>query len=164
MLEFGTNFLQVLFYPMIYDHIRNQALYRPLHPRISRALDYINGFDPEMADGKVELDGENLLAIVQSYETRVPANKKMESHRRYVDLQYILSGEETLFHRQIESLVVKEPYEEERDVQFYHDADDQSLVLRAGDFCILFQHDGHKPGCVYCQARTIRKIVFKIRL
>lgn len=147
---------------MIYDHLRNQSLYRNLHPRIAKAFDYLASFDAEKPDGNEELDGKNLIAMIQTYETKLPANKKMESHRRYVDLQYIISGEETLFHRPTESLIVKEPYIEERDVMFYEDADDQSLVLRPGDFAILFQHDGHKPGCIYGAAQKVRKIVFKI--
>src|SRR5690606_32668589 len=134
---------------MIYDQFKNHSLYRNLHPRIERAFDYLDAFDPGTPDGNLELEGLNLVAMIQTYDTRESANKKMESHRRYVDLQYIISGEETMFHRATDRLEVKEPYNAERDVVFYHDADDQSLVLKPGDFVILFQHDGHKPGCIH---------------
>jgi biofilm protein TabA len=149
---------------MIYDQLKNQHLYRNLHPRIEKAFAYLNQLDPETPDGRIELEGENLVALFQTYETRSRTDKKMESHQRYVDLQYIISGEETLFHQSVDLLQIREPYHAERDVVFYQDADDQSLVLRAGDFAIFFQHDGHKPSCIYQTTQTIRKVVFKISL
>ena len=149
---------------MIYDHLDQQARYRNCHPGLALAFDYIKGFDPQTPDGRVELDGDNVFAIVQGYETSPASERKFESHLKYVDLQYMISGEEIIYHSPLGSLTETIPYDKERDLIFYSGPAEQALLMTPGTFTVLFPHDGHMPGCSLKKDIEIRKIVVKLRV
>ena len=118
---------------------------------------------PGTPDGRHAIDGERMFAMPQSYETAPATEKKLETHRRYIDIQYLISGEEIIHHAPAERLVVTEPYNDERDVVFYQDPVGLSAtLLRPGDFTIYFPHDGHKGGCMNTTPVAVRKVVIKI--
>lgn len=148
---------------MIFDHIREQSRYRACHPRLDRAFDFVLGFNPGMPDGKVEIEGGDLFALVQTYPTLPAEEKKCESHRAYVDLQYLVAGQEVIHHAPADGLSVAEPYSEDKDVIFYAGGEGQALILQPGSFAVFFPQDAHKPGCLHQAAGMVRKIVVKIR-
>jgi len=151
---------------MIVDSLaRPTAPYEKLHPLFARAFDYLRTFDRATPDGKVVLEADRLVALPQSYETAPAAGKRFEAHRRFIDIQFILEGEEIIEHAPIERLPeVSEPYSDERDVMFFRDPTACSrTLLRAGDFAIYFPADGHKPCCqAGAGPAAVRKIVMKI--
>lgn len=147
---------------MIYDHISQQLRYRACQPGVGSGFDYLLSFDPATPDGKYSIDGNRVYAVVQSYNTMPAAQRKYEAHRKYIDLQYILSGEEIIYHLPVKWLAEVEPYNVEKDVTKLTGPDDQALIMRPGDFAILFPHDGHKPKCSHGKAQAVRKIVLKI--
>lgn len=149
---------------MIVDSIDNAALYAPLGPRIAAGLRYLAAFDPATEDGRYPL-GDGLVASVSSYETAPAMEKRFEAHRRNLDIQYVVSGSERLLHAPTPGLEVETPYREEEDVAFLRDpAASSSVLLRAGDFAILFPGDAHKPGCMAGGREAVRKVVVKVEL
>ncbi len=149
---------------MIYDHIDQQLRYRGVHPGIGAAFDYLLKFDPATPDGKYAIEGDRVFAMVQSYTTSPASQRKYEAHKKYIDLQYIVTGEELIYHLPAGLLTVTEPYKEEKDVLKATGADDQALVMRPGDFSILFPHDGHKPNCSHGKDQAVKKVVLKISM
>lgn len=150
---------------MILDSLANAALYRALGARIAAGLDYLAGFDPSTPDGKVELDGTDLYAAVQSYDTAPGAEKKWESHRRYLDIQYVASGTERILHAPTGLLAPRTEYNDQKDVLFYEDPDAaSSLLLRPGDFVVFWPGDAHKPGLMAGAREAVKKVVVKVRL
>ncbi|CAN5364504.1 YhcH/YjgK/YiaL family protein [soil metagenome] len=149
---------------MIFDHLENSSLYLGLGERFVAAFAYLRAFSPAMADGKHLVEGEDVYAAVQTYETAPAAEKKWESHLVYADVQYLHSGEELIYHRDVSTLTVKTPYNPEKDYVLYNGAEDQALVLRAGNFAIFWPHDGHKPSCAVGAPRQVRKVVMKVRV
>lgn len=148
---------------MILDTLAHADRYVPLHPLFRIGFDYIRQFSPDTADGKYALDGEKLFALVQSYTTAPASEKRFETHRKYIDIQYIISGEETLYHAPFEGLEVNVPYDAEKDAMFYRDpAVSSATALRAGEFTIYFPNDGHKGACALHQPTSVRKIVLKV--
>lgn len=151
---------------MIADSLaRPTTGYEKLHPLFSAAFAYLRAFDPETPDGKVILDRDQLFALPQRYDTSPAATRRFEAHRRYIDIQFILTGEEVIEHAPIEWLPeVTEPYSNDRDVMFFRDpAACSRTLLRAGDFAIYFPADGHKPCCqAGHQPAAVRKVVIKI--
>lgn len=147
---------------MIYDHINQQRRYRAVHPGIGAAFDYILKFDTATPDGKYSIEGDRIYAMVQSYTTSPAPQRKYEAHEKYIDLQYIVSGEEIIYHLPVGLLTVTEPYKAEKDVAKSTGPDVQALIMRPGDFSILFPHDGHKPNCSHGSDQAVRKIVVKI--
>lgn len=150
---------------MILDHLENAHFYQGLGARFDQAFAFLKTVQPDAQDGRYELDGNRLFALVQSYQTAPALERTFESHRAYADIQFILSGEEIIYYNPISRLVADAAgYQPERDVILYSHADDRPLYLSAGNFTVFWPQDGHKPGCVWKQSESIRKVVIKIRL
>jgi biofilm protein TabA len=149
---------------MIYDTLAHAPLYRALGPRLALGLDYIIRFDPGTPVGRVALDGDNVYALVQSYQPTPAGQRPFESHRLYLDIQYVAAGEEIIGFSPLNLLSVTAPYSAEKDAALYAGADDRPLFMRPGDFTILFPQDGHKPGCLWREPVTVKKVVVKVRI
>ena len=148
---------------MIVDTLSRAGRYDALHPLFSRAFDYLRAFDPATPDGRIEIDGTLMYALPQSYVSEPAAQRRFEAHRRYIDIQYLLSGEEVIEHSDVALLTVSDPYHEERDVMFFHDLAGASItVLRAGDFAIYHPQDAHKPCCQHLVPTPVHKVVVKV--
>ena len=86
-----------------------------------------------------------------------------ESHRKYIDVQVIVAGEELMEVKDISQLAVSDPYAPERDLIKYGDAADTSVLkLRAGDVAVFFPEDGHLPSLRWRNADLVRKTVVKV--
>lgn len=79
---------------MIYDTIKNLAVYRGVLPGMAVVADFLARTDLNtLAPGRIDL-WEGVWVNVNRY---VPAESgKWEAHRRYVDLQYVLTGSEEM--------------------------------------------------------------------
>lgn len=150
---------------MIVDRLENSELYLPLGEGIAEGLRYLATFDPATGDGRHEIDGERVFALVQRYDTAPGAEKRFESHRLHADIQFVASGRERILRARSPDLVEETPYDEATDVSFYADPPaSSSVLLGAGDFAVLFPDDAHKPGCMAGGRHAVRKVVVKIRL
>jgi biofilm protein TabA len=150
---------------MILDSLTRASSYRGLGPRLAAGFDYLTGFDPATPTGRHFIDGEDLFAVVDEYDTGPATEKRFESHLRYVDIQYVVSGRERILHAPADTLHVETPYDEERDIAFYQDPPaSSSFLLLPGHFAIFFPADGHKPGCMAGGRDAVRKVVLKVRV
>ena len=104
---------------MILDQLSASAAYESLHPLFPKAFAYLRGFDVKTADGKYELHGQDLVAIVQRYQTAPSADKLWEAHQVYGDIQVVYQGLEHCGHTDQKTLVVTKPYIAEKDVEKY---------------------------------------------
>ena len=148
---------------MIIDRIENWDLYFSKKSALYAGIDFISNFHEAMADGRYEIKGQDIYAIVQSYDTQHAANRKIESHRKYIDIQYCLSGREVIGWLPVAGLRELSPYSDEKDVIFYQPADTITpAVMLPGTFAIFFPMDAHQPGCVFQNVEPVRKIVVKI--
>jgi len=151
---------------MILDQLSSAASYEGLHPSFSRAFSWLTTYDTTTPDGHYEIGDPGLVAIVQRYVTAPAAEKKWETHRVHGDIQYIVSGAEEIGYALRESLVVKTPYNPEKDAEFYEAPAGSSsrMKLSEGDFAIFLPRDGHQPGVMIDQPAPIHKVVIKFRL
>jgi biofilm protein TabA len=161
---------------MILDSLANLDRYRGLDPRLDRGLEALRALCAEttasqLGDGRHELAGADLYASLSSYPTQAPEAKPFEAHRRYLDIQVLLQGRETLSWAPLERLTLTVPYSAAEDIAFYRLAEGagglgMDVPLEPGLFAVLFPHDGHRPGCHPAggQAETVRKLVLKVRL
>ncbi len=149
---------------MIIDRIENCALY-PFGNAWKAAFDFVKTVTPETECGKTFLDGDNLFVIVDSYETKARDAAKLETHRKYVDIQLMISGTESHEIFPKTELTVSEPYNPERDAEFYKIPESfrTRFNLRSGDFAVYFPEDAHLP-CLMSSSRPerIKKVVVKI--
>lgn len=111
---------------------------------------------------RVELSG-GAFALEQAYTTKPRAEGFFESHRKYIDVQLIVAGEELMQVEDVARLVVDAPYVAERDLTKYADAAISShLAMRAGDAAVFFPEDGHMPSLQWRGPVLVRKSVVKV--
>ena len=150
---------------MIFDNIKNRALYERINDRFALAFDFIEKVTKEGAElGRYELLGKELYAMVQEYEPNADSGI-FEAHKNYIDIQYILSGKEYMECAKEENCEIKEAYDASRDIALYTcEGYRSSLDCEEGDFAIFFPHDIHKPGVKLWESGKVRKIVVKVRV
>ena len=134
--------------PMIVDDIHNYAKYLNLSPGIARALEYLGSTDfTHVESGQYELDGKNLVSIVQRYTTRLRDKEIWESHRKYIDVQFMAGGGERFGHVKLDKAPsVQMPYSDEKDVIFYEPGTEY-FDAPMGTFMIFYPEDIHAPCC-----------------
>jgi biofilm protein TabA len=146
---------------MIIDYLDNLAAGSHLAPRLRQGLDWLRSRDPgALTDGRHEIDGDRLFALVQQYTTRAPAECRWEAHRKYTDIQYVVRGDERMGYTNIAQTREQEPYDAERDVAFF-EAGTDFVTVRAGMFTVFAPEDVHAPGCAVGEPSLVRKIVLK---
>jgi len=151
---------------MIMDTMANAARYETLHSRFKKAFDYIRSTDlSSLEAGRHEIEGKDIVALIQEYKTLPVDEKQFETHKNYIDIQFIISGEEMMGWAVPGSLTVKTPYDPEKDWEFYHDAEMSECNIEAGNFAIFFPGEPHKPGCTVTGKRVsdIKKLIMKIK-
>ena len=118
----------------------------------------------QLPDGRVEIDGDRVFALVQRYETMMTDAPKFEFHRKYIDVQFIVSGEETIGWAPVESMTITEAYSAEKDICFGKVAADTwtPVRLRAGQLAVLWPEDAHAPKLASNAPSPVMKIVVKV--
>ena len=126
------------------------------------AYDFIVNKADEAAVGKYELEGGAYVSV-QEYTTKARNETKYEAHKKFIDIQLILSGRELIAVTPIEKMKIKDEYNEAMDVMFFqHNDECTDYVLEAGDFLILYPQDVHMPGVCVNEKSSVRKIVVKV--
>ncbi len=148
---------------MIIDTLDNLKKYIPLHPGFAKVEDFLSHTDLTNLDvGRYEIDGDKLFLNVDHYETK--ESKKVEFHKKYIDIQIVVSGKEQIGWTPINKIKeITIPYNEKKDIGFGLGETDK-LIASNGLFFIFFPEDAHQPGLAYKQPSWIKKLVFKIKL
>lgn len=112
---------------------------------------------------KTELSG-GVFVIEQAYATRMRADGFFESHRKFIDIQAVLEGEELMEVADVARMTVKQPYNDKRDLIIYDDNTEASLLrVYAGQVAVFFPVDVHMPTMrVRADAVNVRKCVVKV--
>lgn len=150
---------------MIYDTISRSGSYFKDNKTWAKVFDFIRDFPADAPNGRTDIDGSDVYASVSSYEPVSEADGVFEAHRKYVDIQIILSGCENIYAANIDGLSEKTEYNQEKDFLLYEtpDAPAAGLPMKPGLFAVFFPHDAHKP-CIRCcgACNEIKKLVVKI--
>ncbi len=113
---------------------------------------------------KVDLDDEN-FALEQVYNSKKRNKCFFESHKRYIDVQFILEGEEIIEVSHIHDLDVDHAYDEQNDLIRYRDANRaSSLKLKKGDVAVFFPEDAHMPCLENSHSVKVVKTVVKVKV
>lgn len=150
---------------MILTTLADSAPYEALGPRIAAGLRWLRSMDPAIADGRHAIDGDEVFALVSTYDTVPGTEKRFETHVRHVDLQYVADGQERILHAPAAALSVETPYDPAADIAFYAEPPfASSLLMRRGDLAVFYPDDAHKPGCMAGARHTVKKVVVKVRV
>lgn len=113
--------------------------------------------------GKYPIDGDNVFASVTEDPSKDFDKTNWESHRKYIDLQCIIAGEEKMGVYPVAKATVSKEYDEKKDVANYS-AGGKFYVGTAGTFFIFFPSDAHRPNITPGGNKIVKKIVIKVRV
>ena len=146
---------------MVVDNIKNAGLYYNLSKGIEKGLKYLQETDfSKMEPGRYEIDGSNVFALVQHYQTKPLSEGKFEAHRKYIDIQYMSVGLEQIGYALISTLKGQE-YNSDKDFQLL-DGNGSMFECSSGTFAILMPEDAHMPGIAVDKQIPVKKVVVKV--
>lgn len=150
---------------MILDRLDNYHHYATPGTRLAKAFAYLASIDPfAIPDGRVDVDGDDIFALHQQYDTRAIADCRFESHRKYWDIQFVFEGVEDMGWCDVTCLTVVDPHDDAKDIAFYAWPPSHATArVRAGEFAVFHPRDAHAPGIRVEGCGHVRKIVMKVR-
>lgn len=150
---------------MIYDKIDNIEVYTGLSESIRLGLEWLRDVNPDIEKGVYELSSR-VKAIVSEYTTKKVNENGYEAHHDYIDIQYLIGGEEVICCLPLEYLNEIKAYNKDIDATFYVGASikPQELLLGNGYFAILYPQDGHMPQLCVNHSEKVKKVVVKVRI
>lgn len=149
---------------MIIDSIKNAAKYYSVHPSFETAFKALAAIDDSTEDGRITVDGENIFINLSAYTNKNVDDCAYESHRKYIDIQYVVTGREFIDLCPAEELEITEDRLETDDIAFFKNGEAYSRAdLTEGAFVIIFPEEAHRP-CVAPDGKgvKVRKAVAKI--
>jgi YhcH/YjgK/YiaL family protein len=146
---------------MIFASLSGFERYLNLHPLFPRVFEFIRATDfSALAPGRHSIVGDDLFAIVEQVSGRSREAAKLECHRRYIDIQLVLSGVDEMGWKALTDCHAPlADYSMEKDVRFFADAPATWIATPPGHFCVFFPEDAHAP---LVSDGDIRKVIFKI--
>lgn len=132
---------------MILDSLGNARRYAGVHPGLAKGLEWLAAHDVSaLPAGKHPIDGDRLYLVVVRDAGKGRAGTRLETHRRYVDIQCTMTGADTIGWRHVKECgSVTERYDAERDIEFYGDEPASWVTVPAGHFAVFFPEDAHAP-------------------
>jgi len=152
---------------MIYGQLKTPESHAFLlsNPAWKLAFDWLHTVTPSTPLGITPLQGDDIYANVMKYDTLPAEQCRYETHRKYVDLQYTITGAEVIDWLDARDLAPDGGFEESRDLQFYRPAPTRSQVhMRPGYFAIFYPSDAHRPKVTDGVHGEVFKLVVKMNL
>ncbi len=144
---------------MILDSLEHAGLYAPMGKRLARALEILVQTDfSALEDGRVDFE-DGIYCLIQSYETRPLENIVAEAHKRYIDIQCLLSGEEQIGWLPAEKLKNAEQVNADC---WKAVCQPELMPLSVGSFAVFFPGDGHAPNLQKSGPAHVRKAIMKV--
>lgn len=151
---------------MILTSLTDIRSYLGLHPLLGQAFDFLRNLRGDEPNGRIDLDGDRAFALLQSYTTKPIGQTSVEAHRRYLDVQCVLAGEEHLIWCPLGSLgQPSQVHDDQRDFALWPLPEAYTLcLLKPGLAAILHPDDAHAPGIAAGQPCGVNKVVIKLAL
>ena len=145
---------------MILDHLDNWKRYASLNAGFEKAFEFLQRSDlAELEGGRHDVDGDRLYVVVIRADGRRREGVKLEAHRKYIDIQFCLSGTDEMGWKPVARCTGRQGFDESKDVEMATDKPETWLTVPSGMFAIFFPEDAHAP-----QGGTgrLHKIVVKV--
>ena len=145
---------------MIIDKIENISKYGSVIP--DNVISFLRRLSPETAAGQNKIK-DGIYANIDIYPPKPYENCKFEAHKKYIDIQMLLSGEEDLEYTLAAGLETLEEYDEAKDVMFLKSPKNSvdKVHLTPYKFALIFPHEAHKPQ-IKTKTGLVKKVVVKI--
>jgi len=123
-----------------------------------KAIHELTGLDPQT----IPLSGGNRI-MVQKYTTKDASEGKAEAHRQFLDIQYIVEGEEVVGWANVDTLTPDGDFLTDKDIGFYK-GDVNCIRITAGNCYVVFPEDAHMPGIHLDEPHVCTKMVVKLKV
>ncbi len=146
---------------ILVDKLPNADAYYHMHPAFKKAFAFLrqDGLAELPAD-RYEIDGDRLFCMISKDTGRSRSEAKLEAHRKYVDIQYVIAGMDDMgFRPTSDCKLVDTSYDADKDIGFFNDQPKSWTPVSAGSFVIFFPQDAHAP---LIGSGEIHKAVLKI--
>ena len=146
---------------MILDILDNADRYNALHSNFAKAFQFLKRADlVTLTEGKYDIDGDNVFAIVAKDQGREKDEAQLEFHNKYIDIQMVLEGvDEMGWKARCACTDTGDPYDPENDIQFVADPPTAWAKTEPGHFAIFFPEDSHLP---LIGKGLIHKVIVKV--
>jgi len=156
--------ITILITQMIVDTLQNAHLYQSINEGFRKAFDYLTTTDfSKTATGKYKIEGDDIFAIVNEYETKDKKICEIEAHKKHIDIQYLVAGTEMFGYAPLTNQLPTQDYDELHDVAIYKESVSY-IKLEAGMFIIFFPTDLHQPEVSEFEPLKVKKVVVKIKI
>lgn len=147
---------------MIKDKLDNAHIYYPLSDNLKKGFEWLKSQDlVNIEPQKYVIDGEAVWANVQEYETKDDA--KYETHRKYIDIQYMIKGKEFVGVTDKSNCTTCVEYNPETDLEFMDiKVSEEYQTLNEGDFLVFYPTDAHKPSINPDEKLKVKKVIVKV--
>ncbi len=148
---------------MFFSNISIAKKYNYLEDKFLAAYKWLEETDiGALSVGSYPIVGDTVVANIQEYTTIRPEEGSFETHEKFFDIQYMVSGKEQFGYCKRDGLVVKERIEES-DLIFYEEpALCGTVLLQEGDLIVVAPEDAHKPRCQADGPEAVKKVVVKV--
>ena len=132
---------------MILDTLANAARYAGMHPGFARAFEFLTTTDlAALAPGRHAIDGDRIYVSIDHTDGRGEDGARLEAHRRYIDIQYTIDGDELIGWMPLARCGAPDGgFDDKKDVGFFADRPSTWVAVPPGSFTIFFPHDAHAP-------------------
>jgi len=147
---------------MILDQFSNIAQYKGLGNRMAIAIKYLQENDlSNFEPGRYTIEGDEIFFMVSQYETKPAIDCKPETHRKYIDIQFIIEGAEFMGYLPLEGQTPSVEYNPVKDVEFFA-VQPNLFEVHAGMFAVFYPQDIHQPCVMITTPKPIKKVVVKV--
>lgn len=146
---------------MIIDTLDNLSSYASLNPLFAKVVEFMKANDlNKLEAGKYDIEGKDLFLNIAIAKGKAPDEAVLETHRKMIDIQIPLSGDETYGYTPAANLP-EAAYNDEKDITKFGDLPAESYITcHPGMFAVFFPQDGHAP-CISFEPE-IKKAIFKV--
>ncbi len=145
---------------MIVDYLENINKYSFVNKNFKKGVEFALTLFEEPV-GRYEYD--EIFAFVQMGDTKPTDIARFESHKKYLDVQIMVQGEEVMAWQNINMLSETVPYDADSDIMFYS-GEGQNLNIKKGMFYIVDKTDAHKVCSHIDKQTTYKKVVLKLEI
>jgi len=150
---------------MIYGEVRYAKRYKGLSPQLDKALEVLTTTDfAALEPGSYTVDDKVYYNVMEP-ELHDWEDTSWECHRKYIDIQYVLTEGEQIGVCPLESVKDWTEYNDEGD---YAVAKDDvpciALPMNKDSFAVLFPEDAHRPTWAVKEHKKVKKVVIKVLL
>lgn len=148
---------------MILDILNNSQRYENLNPLFKKGFDFLKTITTKnFPDQKKELEGEDLFALFHKGNGNGSENFKLEAHKKYIDIHYVISGEDLMAYKNTSHcLDINKAFSEKEDYMLFNDVPQNFIKIPEKHFMIVYPEDAHAP---LLGTSEVYKIILKVRV